>query len=86
MHGDAVVKSSLNPDGTIYRNEVTILRSSGNIALDRDAIHVIQRAQPYEAWKSKDYDVYEMVTKFSWKAGPPSPSPSAPTEACTQDR
>ncbi len=65
-----------------------MVRGSKNAALDHEAVEVLRRAEPYAAWKSKDYQLYQLVSKFSWEAnkGAPEKRPAPPTEACAQDR
>jgi len=72
MYGDLILSVVLNPDGTIYNNEVHVMRGSGYPVLDHAAESIVRRAAPYGAFPAemrRDYDVFEIVSKFSWSKG-----------------
>jgi len=72
MYGDLILSVVLNPDGTIYNNEVHVMRGSGYPVLDRAAESIVRKAAPYGAFPAemrRDYDVFEIVSKFSWSKG-----------------
>jgi protein TonB len=72
MYGDLVLDVTLNPDGTIYHDEIKIMRGSGWPILDRAAVSFVRKGAPYHPFPPemrRDYNVYEIVSKFSFSKG-----------------
>jgi len=72
MYGDLILRVSLKPDGTIYNDEIKIVRGSGYPVLDRAAENIVRRGAPYHPFPDemrRDYDVFEIISKFSWSKG-----------------
>lgn len=71
MYGELVVYIPVFQDGTLYEKDggPRVERSSGNPALDREAIRIVRRAAPFGRFPakmrsdSKD-DVWELITRF----------------------
>jgi len=72
LYGDLTLVVTLNPDGTIYNDQIEVTRSSGYPVLDRAAVRIVRLAAPYGRFSTdmrRDYDVFEIVTKFSFTRG-----------------
>lgn len=72
LYGELVLVVTLNFDGTIYNDEIQISRSSGYPVLDRAAARIVRLAAPYGRFAAemrKDYDVFEIITKFTFTRG-----------------
>jgi len=72
VYGELVLVVTLNFDGTIYNDEIRISRSSGYPVLDRAAARIVRLAAPYGRFAAemrKDYDVFEIITKFTFTRG-----------------
>lgn len=72
LYGELILAVTLRPDGSIYKNEVTVTRSSGHPLLDRAAERIVRLGAPYGRFSTemrKDYDVFEIITKFSFMRG-----------------
>ncbi len=69
IYGDLILTVTLNPDGSIYKDQVNITRSSGFPLLDRAAMRIVRLAAPFGTFSEemrKEYDVFEIITKFSF--------------------
>jgi protein TonB len=72
IYGDLILSVSLNPDGSIYNDEINIMQSSGFKVLDRAAKATIKMAAPFAPFDSamrQDFTVYELIVKFSYTRG-----------------
>ena len=72
LYGDLTLTVTLNFDGTIYQDEVEVTQSSGHPVLDRAAARIVRLAAPFGRFAQdmrKDYDVFEIVTRFSFTRG-----------------
>ncbi len=72
MYGDVLLRVTLNPDGTIYGNEVTVMRSSGWPVLDKAAVSFVRKGVPYKPFPPemrREYQVYEIINRFSFTKG-----------------
>ena len=73
IYGDCVISVTLNPDGSIYNDEVRIVRGSGWPVLDRAAVRFVRKGAPYHPFpaemKRENYGVYELVSKYSFTKG-----------------
>ncbi len=73
MYGELVVYIPVFQDGTIYEKDggPRVERSSGNAALDREAIRIVRRSAPFGRFPSKmrsdgKDDVWELITRFKF--------------------
>jgi protein TonB len=69
LYGTLILHVTLNPDGTIYNDEVIVTTSSGYPILDRAAKRIVRMAAPYGRFPDemrREYDVYEIVAKFAF--------------------
>lgn len=71
MYGELVVYIPVFQDGTLYEKDggPRVERSSGNPALDREAIRIVRRAAPFGRFPAKmrsdgKDDVWELITRF----------------------
>ena len=72
LYGDLTLRVTLNPDGSIYNDEIAVTQSSGIAVLDRAAVRIVRLGAPYGRFSAemrRDYDVYEIVTRFSFTGG-----------------
>lgn len=72
LYGELTLSVTLNPDGSIYNDEINVTRSSGVPVLDRAAVRIVRMGAPYGRFSGdmrRDYDVFEIVTKFSFTRG-----------------
>jgi protein TonB len=73
IYGDCVISVTLNPDGSIYHDEVRIVRGSGWPVLDRAAVRFVKKGAPYHPFppemKRENYGVYELVSKYNFTKG-----------------
>ncbi len=73
IYGDCIISVTLNPDGTIYNNEIRVMRGSGWPVLDRAAVNIVRKGAPYKVFspemKRENYGVYELVAKYNFTKG-----------------
>jgi protein TonB len=72
LYGELTLVVALNPDGTIYNDHVEVTQSSGSAVLDRAAIRIVRLSAPFGRFgpeMRRDYDVFEIVTRFSFTRG-----------------
>lgn len=69
LYGTLILAVVLNPDGSIYNDEVVVKSSSGYPILDRAAKRIVRMAAPYGRFPDdmrRENDVYEIVAKFAF--------------------
>jgi protein TonB len=72
IYGDLTLRVTLNPDGTIYNDEVDVTRSSGSQVLDRAAKRIVRLGAPYGHFSDElrsQYDVFEIFSTFRFTRG-----------------
>ena len=72
LYGDLTLRVTLNPDGTIYNDEVEVTRSSGSAVLDRAARRIVLLGAPYGRFSEelrRDYDIFEIFSTFRFTKG-----------------
>lgn len=72
LYGDLTLRVTLNPDGTIYNDEVEVTRSSGSPVLDRAARRIVLLGAPYGRFSEelrRDYDIFEIFSTFRFTKG-----------------
>ena len=72
IYGDLTLRVTLNPDGTIYNDEVEVTRSSGSPVLDRAARRIVLLGAPYGHFSEelkRDYDIFEIFSTFRFTKG-----------------
>ena len=73
ISGNLVLRVTLRADGSIYRDEIEVVRSSGYPVLDRAAVDIVRHGAPYAPFppemKRDGYDVWEIYSKFIWSKG-----------------
>lgn len=72
IYGDLVLRVTLNPDGTIYNDEVDITQSSGSPVLDRAAKRIVRLAAPYGRFPDDlrgAFDIFEIYSTFRFTRG-----------------
>ena len=72
IYGDLVLSVTLNPDGSIYNDEVTVTRSSGSPILDRAAKRIVRLGAPYGRFSEelrREYDIFEIISTFRFTKG-----------------
>ncbi len=72
LYGDLTLRVTLNPDGTIYNDEVEVMHSSGSPVLDRAARRIVLLGAPYGRFSDelrRDYDIFEIVSTFRFTRG-----------------
>jgi protein TonB len=72
IYGDLTLRVTLNPDGTIYNDEVEVTRSSGSPVLDRAARRIVLMGAPYAPFSDelrRDYDIFEIFSTFRFTKG-----------------
>ncbi len=72
IYGDLILTVTLNPDGSIYNDEITVTRSSGFPVLDRAAKRIVRLAAPYGHFHDdmrQEYDLFEIITRFTFTRG-----------------
>ena len=74
LYGDLTLRVTLNPDGTIYNDEVEVTRSSGSPVLDRAARRIVLLGAPYGRFSDelrREYDIFEIFSTFRFTKGEP---------------
>jgi protein TonB len=69
LYGSLILRVTLNPDGTIYNNEIRVEQGSGYPVLDAAAKRIVRMAAPYGRFPPdmrKDSDIYEIVARFAF--------------------
>jgi periplasmic protein TonB len=72
IYGDLTLRVTLNPDGTIYNDEVEVTRSSGSPILDRAARRIVLLGAPYGRFSEelrREYDIFEIFSTFRFTKG-----------------
>jgi protein TonB len=72
IYGELTLRVTLNPDGTIYNDEVEVTRSSGSRVLDRAARRIVLLGAPYAHFSDdlrRDYDIFEIFSTFRFTKG-----------------
>ena len=72
LYGDLTLRVTLNPDGTIYNDEVEVTRSSGSAVLDRAARRIVLLGAPYGRFSDelrREYDIFEIFSTFRFTKG-----------------
>jgi protein TonB len=72
LYGDLTLRVTLNPDGTIYHDEVEVTRSSGSAVLDRAARRIVLLGAPYGHFSEelrREYDIFEIFSTFRFTKG-----------------
>lgn len=72
IYGDLVLRVTLNPDGTIYRDEVEVTQSSGSPVLDRAAKRIVRLGAPYGRFSEElrnEFDIFEIYSTFRFTRG-----------------
>ena len=72
LYGELTVRVTLNPDGTIYHDEVEVTRSSGSPVLDRAARRIVLLGAPYARFSDelkREYDIFEIFSTFRFTKG-----------------
>ena len=72
IYGDLTLRVTLNPDGTIYNDEVEVTRSSGSLVLDRAARRIVLLGAPYGRFSEelrREYDIFEIFSTFRFTKG-----------------
>lgn len=72
LYGDLTLRVTLNPDGSIYNDEVEVTRSSGSPVLDRAARRIVLLGAPYGRFSDelkRDYDIFEIFSTFRFTKG-----------------
>lgn len=72
IYGDLTLRVTLNPDGTIYNDEVEVTRSSGSPVLDRAARRIVLLGAPYGRFSDelrREYDIFEIFSTFRFTRG-----------------
>ena len=72
IYGDLVLRVTLNPDGTIFNDEVIITHSSGSPILDRAAKRIVRLAAPYGRFSDElrsEFDIFEIYSTFRFTRG-----------------
>jgi protein TonB len=72
IYGDLTLRVTLNPDGTIYNDEVEVTRSSGSPVLDRAARRIVLLGAPYGRFSDelrREYDIFEIFSTFRFTKG-----------------
>lgn len=72
IYGDLVLSVTLNPDGSIYNEEVNVTRSSGSQVLDRAAKRIVRLGAPYGRFSEdlkREYDIFEIISTFRFTRG-----------------
>lgn len=72
IYGDLVLRVTLNPDGTIFNDEVVITHSSGSPILDRAAKRIVRLAAPYGRFSEElrdEFDIFEIYSTFRFTRG-----------------
>ncbi len=72
IYGDLTLRVTLNPDGTIYNDEVEVTRSSGSAVLDRAARRIVLLGAPYGRFSAElrsEYDIFEIFSTFRFTKG-----------------
>ena len=72
LYGELTLRVTLNPDGTIYNDEVEVTRSSGSPVLDRAARRIVLLGAPYARFSDelrREYDIFEIFSTFRFTRG-----------------
>ena len=72
IYGDLKLLVTLNPDGSIYNDEVNVTRSSGSQVLDRAAKRIVRLGAPYGRFSEDlrhEYDIFEISSTFRFTKG-----------------
>lgn len=72
IYGDLVLRVTLNPDGTIHRDEVEVTQSSGSPVLDRAAKRIVRLGAPYGRFSDDmraEFDLFEIYSTFRFTRG-----------------
>ncbi len=72
LYGDLTLRVTLNPDGSIYNDEVEVTRSSGSPVLDRAARRIVLLGAPYGRFSDelrREYDIFEIFSTFRFTRG-----------------
>ena len=72
IYGELTLRVTLNPDGTIFNDEVEVTRSSGSRVLDRAARRIVLLGAPYGHFSQdlrRDYDIFEIFSTFRFTKG-----------------
>jgi protein TonB len=72
LYGELTLRVTLNPDGTIYNDEVEVTRSSGSPVLDRAARRIVLLGAPYGPFSDdlrREYDIFEIFSTFRFTRG-----------------
>jgi protein TonB len=72
IYGDLTLRVTLNPDGTIYNDEVEVTRSSGSPVLDRAARRIVLLGAPYGRFSDEmrsEFDMFEIYSTFRFTRG-----------------
>ena len=72
IYGDLDLSVTLNPDGSIYNEEVNVTRSSGSPVLDRAAKRIVRFGAPYGRFSEdlkREYDIFEIKSTFRFTKG-----------------
>ncbi len=68
-YGSLMLSVTLNPDGSIYEDQIRVLSSSGYPVLDRAARRIVLMSAPFSRFSDqmrRENDVYEIVAKFTF--------------------
>ncbi len=72
LYGELTLRVTLNPDGSIYNDEVEVTRSSGSPVLDRAARRIVLLGAPYARFSDelrREYDIFEIFSTFRFTKG-----------------
>ncbi len=72
IYGSLVLRVTLNPDGSIYNDEVEVTKSSGSPVLDRAAKRIVRLGAPYGRFSDElksEFDVFEIFSNFRFTKG-----------------
>ena len=72
IYGQLVLRVTLNPDGSIYNDEVEVTKSSGSPVLDRAAKRIVRLGAPYGRFSEDlkaEFDVFEIFSTFRFTRG-----------------
>ena len=72
IYGDLILRVTLNPDGTIFNDEVIVTQSSGSPVLDRAAKRIVRLAAPYGRFSDElraEFDIFEIYSTFRFTRG-----------------
>ena len=69
LYGSLVVLVSIDQQGRLYRDGISIMKSSGNSELDRQALAIIRAAAPFGRFGERmrqQIDVLDWVSTFDF--------------------